>query len=256
MSEIIFLEKTSSTNDWLRERCETLPDRTCVVAERQSAGRGRRGHGWETSEGMLAMSVLFRSPPDASTLTARIGLAVCDALSELYPMPEIENNIGIKWPNDILIHDRGAYKKICGILCESVRIGAYIDNDNSDNLNIICGIGVNISQSEEYFQAHGLPNAGSLKMLSGVELPKRTVCEKILEKAIIRVGERFCDCYEEYKARVMNLGREVRILREGHELRARAVDIAQNGSLICENQDGRFEINSGEVSVRGTEGYL
>ncbi|MCH5195556.1 MAG: biotin--[acetyl-CoA-carboxylase] ligase [Oscillospiraceae bacterium] len=242
MSEIIFLKETSSTNDWLRARCGTLSDMTCVTAERQTAGRGRRGHSWETSDGMLAMSVLLKDPPDVSTLTARVGLAVCDAISELYSM--LSEKAGIKWPNDIIIENH----KVCGILCESVKIG--------DCVNVICGIGVNVSQSEEYFNSVGLANAASLKMLSGIELSKKKLCEKIFEKTSIRAKEMFCACYEEYKDRVINIGREVRILRGDNERRATAVDIAQNGCLICEDESGRFEVSSGEVSIRGIEGYL
>ncbi|MCH5203460.1 MAG: biotin--[acetyl-CoA-carboxylase] ligase [Oscillospiraceae bacterium] len=241
MNEIIFLDETSSTNDWLRERCETLSDKTCVTAERQTSGRGRRGHSWETSEGMLAMSILFKDPPDVPTLTARIGLSVCDAVAELYPAL---SQTGIKWPNDVIVGNH----KVCGILCESFGIG--------DCVNVICGIGLNVSQSEEYFKKVGLPNAGSLKMLSGIELPKKLLCEKIRERAIIRAGELFCGCYEEYRARVLNIGKEVRILRGNDERRARAVDVAENGCLICEDEGGRFEVNSGEVSIRASEGYI
>lgn len=241
MSEIIFLKETSSTNDYLREYCETLSDKTCVLAERQTSGRGRRGHSWESAEGMLAMSVLLKDPPDVSTLTARIGLAVCDAVGELYP---VLTGIGIKWPNDVIIE----YRKVCGILCESVKI--------CDCVNVICGIGVNISQNEEYFKSIGLTNAGSLKMLSGIELSKKDICEKILERVIIRSKEHFRDCFDEYRSRILNLGREVRIIRGNEERRAAAVDLSENGCLICEDKNGRFEVNSGEVSIRGVDGYI
>lgn len=241
MNEIIFLDETGSTNDWLKERCGELSDGTCVYAERQTAGRGRRGHIWEGAEGMLAMSVLLKNPADFGTLTARIGLAVCDAVSELYPTL---TKIGIKWPNDIIIENR----KVCGILCESVKIG--------DCLNVICGIGVNVSQDDDYFQKVNLPNGGSLKSLSGVELPKKILCERIAQHVILRSNEKFCDCYEEYKSKILNIGREVKIIRGNEERRAKAVDVAENGCLICEDENGRFEVNSGEVSVRGANGYL
>lgn len=241
MNEIIFLNETSSTNDWLKKRCAELPDGACVTAERQTAGRGRRGHSWETAEGMLAMSVLLKNPRDLDTVTARIGLAVCDVISKLYPrIPEI----GIKWPNDVIIENH----KVCGILCESVKIG--------DCVNVICGIGVNVSQNDDYFQRVGLPNGGSLKMLSGAELPKKILCENIAERVIFRAAMLFSECYDEYRSRVVNIGREVIILRGSDKRRARAVDVAENGCLICEDERGRFEVNSGEVSVRGTEGYL
>lgn len=238
MSGIFYLNETTSTNDWLRERCDALSDGTCVTAERQTLGRGRRGHSWDTAAGMLAMSVLLKDPPDFMTLAARVGLAVCDAIEEL------GIKAGIKWSNDIIIENR----KVCGILCESVKKG--------ECLNVICGIGVNISQSDDYFKDMGLPNAVSLKTVTNTEIPKKALCEKILEKVIIRSRQTFGECYEEYKARILNLGREVKLIRGNEEQLARAVDIAENGCLICENENGRFEVNSGEVSIRGKDGYL
>lgn len=240
MNNIIFLEETSSTNDWLRERCNTLSDGACVISERQTSGRGRHGHLWDTAEGMLAMSVLLKDPPDFMTLTARVGLAVCDAIEELYP----DIKAGIKWSNDIIIENR----KVCGILCESIKI--------CECLNVICGIGVNISQSDDYFRHMELPNAISLKTATNTEIPKKVLCEKIYERVIFRAGECFKNCYEEYKNRVINIGREIRIIRGTSEIFAKASDIAENGCLICEDENGCFEINSGEVSIRGKEGYI
>ncbi len=236
MSGIFYLDETTSTNDWLKERCDELSDGACVTAERQTLGRGRRGHAWDTAAGMLAMSVLLKDPPDFMTLTARVGLAVCDAIEEF------GIKAFIKWSNDIIIENR----KVCGILCESVRKGEYV----------ICGIGVNISQSDDYFRKIGLPNAVSLKTVTNKDIPKKALCEKILEKVIIRSKQTFCECYDEYKARLLNLGREVKLIRGNEEQLARAVDIAENGCLICENESGRFEVNSGEVSIRGKDGYL
>ncbi len=238
MSGIFYLNETTSTNDWLRERCDVLSDGDCVTAEKQTLGRGRRGHSWDTAEGMLAMSILLKDPPDFMTLTARVGLAVCDAIEEL------GINAGIKWSNDIIIENR----KVCGILCESIKKG--------ECLNVICGIGVNISQSDNYFKDMKLPNAISLKTVTNTEIPKKALCEKILEKTIFRSKQTFDECYEEYKARLLNLGREVKLIRGKEEQLARAVDIAKNGCLICENESGRFEVNSGEVSIRGKDGYL
>lgn len=240
MDEIIFLKETTSTNDWLKEHCNSLSDGACVTAEHQTMGRGRRGHSWDTASGMLAMSVLLKNPHDFETLTARVGLAVCGAVEELYTGVKA----GIKWSNDIIIKNR----KVCGILCESVKFG--------DTLNVICGIGVNISQTDEYFKSAGLLNAVSLKEVSGAEMPKEILCKKIRENVISRAEMTFKECYEEYKARLLNLGREVRIIRGNDEKTAKAVDVAENGSLICEDKNGRFEVYSGEVTVRGKDGYL
>lgn len=239
--EIVYLEEVDSTNNYLKLRCSELPDGITVTALRQTAGRGRRGHDWAADGGMLPLSILLKAPPEAETLTARAGLAVCEAIESLYEAPP---ETAVKWPNDIII---GSHK-VCGILCESVFFG--------DCANVIVGIGVNVSQSEAFFKAAELPHAGSLLTLTG-GAPEREV---LLRAVIRRVKERaampFSACYNEYKRRLVNLGKTVKLLSEAGERTAEAVDIAPNGFLICRDENGVFEVSSGEVSVRGIGGYL
>lgn len=239
---IIELEEVTSTNDYLKAHCEELSDGTAVTALVQTAGKGRRGHTWTDDGGMLPFSVLLKNPPEYETLTARVGLAVCNAVAEMYPEPP---EIGIKWPNDVIISS----KKVCGILCESVCFGA--------RMSVICGIGINISQSEEYFRAAGLPNAGSLAMLTGFAPNRRKLLETAVREVLSYASTTFAECLEEYKRRLVNLGRPVKILgADGSERLADAVDVAPNGYLICRGEDGFFEVGSGEVSVRGVDGYI
>lgn len=241
MSDLIYLEETDSTNNYLRLHLGELSDGAAVTAERQTAGRGRRGHSWADTDGMLPMSVLLIDPPDRETLTARVGLAVCDAIGKMYENPP---EIGIKWPNDIIAADH----KVCGILCESVCSG--------DRVYVICGIGINISQSEDYFLSAGLPHAGSLKMLTGFAPDKKSLFESIAKAAKIRAAKPFSECYDEFKARLVNIGRKVKIIGADGERIALAEDVAPNGFLICRDENGVFEVGSGEVSVRGENGYL
>lgn len=241
MSNYIFLDEVDSTNNYLRRNLPDLPDGTAVMAERQVGGRGRRGHSWADSGGMLPLSVLLKAPPDRETLTARVGLAVCDAIAETVGEGTVP---GIKWPNDIII----AGRKVCGILCESACIG--------DSVYVICGIGINIAQSEEYFISEGLPHAGSLKMLTGLSTDEKTLFKITAEAVIKRAAMPFSECYDEFKRRLINLGRTVRIITPDGERTAKAVDVAPNGFLICTDENGIFEVGSGEVSVRGENGYI
>lgn len=239
---IIELEEVTSTNDYLKAHCNTLSDGTAVTARVQTAGRGRRGHAWDDDGGMLPFSVLLIDPPEHETLTARVGLAVCGAIAEMYSEPP---EIGIKWPNDVIVSS----KKVCGILCESVRFGACTA--------IICGIGINISQSAEHFLAAGLPNAGSLAALTGFAPDRKKLLETAVREVLRRAAMPFSDCAEEYGARLVNLGRSVKILgANGSERLAEAVAVAPNGYLVCRDENGLFEIGSGEVSVRGINGYI
>ncbi len=241
MSGLIFLDVVDSTNNYLRLHCKELSDGAAVTAEHQTAGRGRRGHSWEDGGGMLPMSVLLIDPPDRETLTARVGLAVCGALEKACGGTA---STAIKWPNDVIMADR----KVCGILCESVCSG--------DRVYVICGIGINISQSEEQLLAEGLPHAGSLKMLTGLEPDRRRLFEDVAEAVRIRAAMPFSDCYDEFKSRLVNLGRTVKIIGADGERTAVAEDVAPNGFLICRDDGGVFEVGSGEVSVRGENGYI
>ena len=241
MNNFIFLEEVDSTNNYLRRHIAELSNGTAVTAERQTAGRGRQGHTWADSGGMLPMSVLLIDPPDRETLTARIGLAVCDAIEEVCENPP---EIAVKWPNDVII----AGHKVCGILCESVILG--------DRVYVICGIGINISQSEEYFLSEGLPHAGSIKMLTGYSPDSRGLFESVAEAVKNRAAMPFSECYDEFGRRLINIGRRVKIIGADGERTAVAEDIALNGFLICRDENGVFEVGSGEVSVRGEDGYI
>lgn len=239
MENVIFLDEVDSTNNYLKSRCAELPDGCVVTARVQTAGRGRRGHSWTASEDMLPLSILLKDPPERENLTARVGLAVCEAIESL-----CDTTAAIKWANDIII----GFRKVCGILCESVFVG--------ECPNVIVGIGVNVSQSAEFFAKMELPNAGSLLMLTG-EAPERgELLEAIAKRVKMRTAVPFSECYGEYKRRLINLNKQVRLISANGERTAVAVDIAPNGFLVCRDENGEFEVSSGEVSVRGVDGYL
>lgn len=240
MEQYIFLDECGSTNDYIREHLAELPDGAAVTAKLQTAGRGRRGHTWSANDGMLPLSILFRDPIERDTLTARVGLAVCEALESVCNIPKAR----IKWPNDVIV----AQKKVCGILCECSFVG--------DCACVICGIGVNLSQDEDFFRENDLPNGGSLLTITGTAPERETVFKAIAERVKQRADTPFAECLADFKSRVLNIGRTVRIIGESGERVADAVDIAPNGFLVCEDESGRFEVGSGEVSVRGENGYI
>lgn len=133
---VYHLIETGSTMDEARSLAAEIsaaPHGTAVVADRQSAGRGRvRGRAWhaEAAESLLCTVILrFRSIAELpEALTLRIGLAVCRAAEDV--LPSLSGRVRIKWPNDLLIDGR----KVCGILCEG------------DGRIVCAGIGVNVSQ--------------------------------------------------------------------------------------------------------------
>lgn len=236
---LIQLTETASTNAWLKQHRAELSHGDAVTALRQTEGRGRMGHTWLDAEGMLPISVLLKGIPHPETVTLAAGAAVCAVLEQL-----VSELVGIKWPNDIILRGR----KLCGILCESAASG--------DGLDVICGVGVNISQPKEYFEAAGIPHGGSLSSLLGIAADRNPLAKALAERITQYSLKPFGEIYSEYKAHCITLGKQVRIIKNGAEQIAFAEDIAENGHLVCRDESGRFEVSSGEVSVRGLLDYI
>jgi BirA family biotin operon repressor/biotin-[acetyl-CoA-carboxylase] ligase len=127
------LEECDSTNLQLQQMAKTgAPSGTLLLANRQTAGRGRRGRSWHQGPQSLAFSLLWRFPEHRapSGLSLAVGLAIAEALSVTASSPA-----QLKWPNDVLIDGR----KIAGILIESAGpqcfvIGIGINLGSIDNL--------------------------------------------------------------------------------------------------------------------------
>ena len=151
-----FLETCDSTNTALLRAAEGgAPEGALVVAERQTAGRGRLGRVWDALPGQcLAFSLLARpkAPPEiAATLPLVAGVAEARALRAR------GFEAGLKWPNDVLIDDR----KVCGILCEAQTSSRGIEG-------IVVGIGVNTGTVPEALahRAVGLGGVDRLRLLA------------------------------------------------------------------------------------------
>lgn len=238
-SELMRLAETDSTNTWLKQHRKELGNGAAVTALRQTAGRGRMGHEWLDAEGMLPLSVLLKSPPYPQFVTLGVSLAVCGAIE-----PLIGERLGIKWPNDIIL--RGY--KLCGILCESAA--------DCDGIDIICGVGVNISQSADFFCAAGIPHGGSLMSVLGISADREALAAALTENILRYSQLDFAEYREEYVSRSVTVGCEVKLISPAGERTAFAEDIAESGRLICRSGEERFEVFSGEVSVRGLLGYV
>lgn len=241
---IYFYEETDTTNNRARELAlEGAPEGTLVVAEKQTAGRGRRGKVWESPLGTgIWMSLVLRPqimPAEASVLTLLCGLATAEAIEA-----ETGLSAGIKWPNDILING----KKSVGILTE-------MDCEMSEVHFVIPGIGINVNTAS--FPPEIAEIATSLYLECGKTVSRRRLVHKVLERleehyeTFLRTGS-FAAMLEDYRKHCITLGKEVHVL--GREpFFAEALDITPEGELLVRRADNGKEevVFSGEVSIRG-----
>lgn len=241
---IYFYEETDTTNNRARELAlEGAPEGTLVVAEKQTAGRGRRGKVWESPLGTgIWMSLVLRPqimPAEASVLTLLCGLATAEAIEA-----ETGLSAGIKWPNDILING----KKAVGILTE-------MDCEMSEVHFVIPGIGINVNTAS--FPPEIADIATSLYLECGKTVSRRRLVHKVLERleehyeTFLRTGS-FAAMLEDYRKHCITLGKEAHVL--GREpFFAEALDITPEGELLVRRADNGKEevVFSGEVSIRG-----
>ncbi len=241
---IYFYEETDTTNNRARELAlEGAPEGTLVVAEKQTAGRGRRGKVWESPLGTgIWMSLVLRPqimPVEASVLTLLCGLATAEAIEA-----ETGLSAGIKWPNDILING----KKAVGILTE-------MDCEMSEVHFVIPGIGINVNTAS--FPPEIAEIATSLYLECGKTVSRRRLVHRVLERleehyeTFLRTGS-FAAMLEDYRKHCITLGKEVHVL--GREpFFAEALDITPEGELLVRRADNGKEevVFSGEVSIRG-----
>ncbi len=166
------IPETGSTNADLAARLsvgERVPEGLWLVADRQSAGRGRQGRAWFDGAGNFMGSTVVHpghGDPPASTLALVAGLAVHEAVAPLIPPPHRSE---LKWPNDVLV----GTAKLAGILLEAVG-GA-----------VVVGIGVNLAQAPE------LPDRLTIALASFGPAPDREVFATSLAAGFDRELERW-----------------------------------------------------------------
>jgi BirA family biotin operon repressor/biotin-[acetyl-CoA-carboxylase] ligase len=157
-----------STNDQLKAMA-AAPEFTCVVADEQTAGRGRRARTWHSSPGDgLYLSVLLLPRIDSSSKLPLISLLAAVAVAETL----IERGVvgvDIKWPNDVLVNER----KISGILAEAV-------SDGAASLRLILGVGVNLNHRS--FPPELSETATSLAIETGERVVVDEFRDRLLEK--------------------------------------------------------------------------
>ncbi|MBV2193614.1 MAG: biotin--[acetyl-CoA-carboxylase] ligase [Azonexus sp.] len=242
--DVDVLAECDSSNSRLMARAEAgASGGTVIVAERQTAGRGRRGRGWLSAPGeSLTFSLLWRFPP--GTALDGLSLAVGVALARAFEALGIED-IRLKWPNDVLLRGR----KLAGILIELVSSPRAAQGPAA-----IIGVGINLRLPA------ALPDdirAGAAALAeTGVALPETNHLLAHLLAALqqqlanfsaagfapLRAGWQQRHAYADRPVRLLD---DVNPPREGI---CRGVDA--QGALLLETAAGLQRVVSGEVSLR------
>jgi BirA family biotin operon repressor/biotin-[acetyl-CoA-carboxylase] ligase len=206
---------------------------TLIVADTQTAGRGRMGRSWESPEGKgLYFSLLLRprlKPNEATLITLAAGLSLGMTLKEMGA-----ESILIKWPNDILLKE----KKIGGILCEMKSMGSEVQY-------VVVGIGINLSQQPEDFSRDVSARAGSLELLTGRKWDKERILENFLHaflpeiKNLEKGGS--ADLIARWEQASDLLGRKIHVLSRREPLEGIAMGLNPQGHLRLKLEDGTMQ---------------
>ncbi len=223
---ILRFDEVLSTNIELKKM--DAPIGTVAVAKKQTGGYGRGGRSFCSPPDGLYFSIALSAKTISQKLliTPLAAVAVQSVISKHIPC-------GIKWPNDI-VADR---KKLCGILSEGT------------GDKVILGIGVNINSPESYFVSHNLPYAASLFSLTGKKYDSDSILHDILNELLKNKD----NLIEEYKKNCITLGKEITVIQGQTSYHAVAVDITEGGELVVIKNNEKIIVNSGEVSIRGSE---
>lgn len=236
------LQKVDSTNAYLQyyiaSAAEMTPEGFTVTADEQFAGKGQMGASWDSAVGQnLTSSILlypkFLLPKQVFYLNKAVAIAVRDCVALF------ADDVKIKWPNDIYIHN----KKIAGILIENSLSSHAV-------LQSIIGIGINVNQTE--FDA-SIPNPVSLRMLSKkMHEPEEifhALCSEIEKNYLMLRSMQLKRTDDLYHENLLGLNEENVFLFDGKTYKGIIRGVNENGKLLVETEKEIFEFGVKEVRM-------
>ena len=248
--EVHFWPEIGSTNDEARRLARAgAPEGTLVIADHQTAGRGRLERRWEAPPGSsLLLSLIFRptfAPAHAQWLTMVCGLAVVEAVQATTGLA-----VGLKWPNDVVsipAEPLSGGAKLGGILAEIELRGQAVDY-------AVVGMGLNVNVHPAELPPDLLQPASSLAQLLGAPVPRLPLLQALLravERRLLALAAGHSP-HEEWAARLVTLGRKVSVSGAGPTFEGVAEGVSPDGALLVRRPDGRLEtVLAGDVTLRG-----
>ena len=225
--DIVVFDEIDSTNRYAKE---LENDKTIVISDTQSNGRGRLGRDFWSSKGKgIYMSILLKYDEkmlDPTLLTCFTGTVVSKVFEHLLGL-----NPGIKWVNDIYINN----KKVCGILVESV-----IKNNNFDKF--IVGIGINVYKQE--FPIELVDKITTLEDNTKIKVSRNEIIASIINEFFDNLNKPFMDYYKDKMILKQKL---VEINERDKRYMAEVIDVSDNGELIIKYNGELKKLYTGEV---------
>lgn len=259
-TDVRHVSETGSTNTDVMELArQGEPEGVVLVADHQTAGRGRAGRTWTAPPGAsLLCTILLRPPaPVAPLTTFALAVAASEAVEQLAGFAP-----GLKWPNDLVVEDlddEGGVRtrKLAGILAEaewspaSHIAAGYRPPAPHERATVAAGIGLNVAWPDE------VPDeladiAVAVNHLSDARPTRDQVLDALLERLAVHYGHLVGGGVEQvldaWRARSATLGRRVRIDLGADDLVGTAVDVTREGHLVVEPlEGGRRTIAVGDV---------
>lgn len=227
---IEYFDVIDSTNTYAKKIAESATDRTVIVADSQTNGRGRLGREFHSpKENGIYMSIILKKcclPSDDCLITVAAATAVSRAIEKT-----LDIKTEIKWVNDIFVNK----KKVCGILAEGA------------GENIIVGIGINVKSTRD-FPEELKDIAGALEAET---VHRNKLIASVLNEMSAVISDEFSDTLEYYRKKSMVLGKTVTYEKNGCSYKGKVTEINDSGNLVIEDEKGEISVVcSGEIRLK------
>jgi BirA family biotin operon repressor/biotin-[acetyl-CoA-carboxylase] ligase len=247
-SDVRWMDQTGSTNaDAMGLVRDGAPEGIVLVADHQTAGRGRRDRTWEAPAGAsLLMTVLLRPPAAVVDLcTMAVALAAAEAVADVAGFEP-----RLKWPNDLVWPGEGSEvdRKLAGVLAQadwpagSTPDAGYRPPRAGERIGVVVGIGINVDWPAE-LPPELADLAVACNHVTGVAPDREDLLVALLQHLdgwygpLVATGDRV-PLLQAWRDRSATLGRRVRVDLGTDDVEGTAVDITDDGHLVVDLLDG------------------
>jgi len=244
---LIVFNRLTSTNDFLKRLARRGAEAgTLVLADQQTAGRGRLGRPWQSPPHVgLWLSFILRPELPLEFIGAlplAIAVVVAETLSAI-----CGETFSVKWPNDILWNQR----KICGILCEA-QISPMTDSNQLDY--VVAGIGINVNQQPPDFHPDWRERAVSLRMITAHDVDRQKVflelAQRLERNLLMNLPPHLPMLLSRWRSHCAELRKRVSLRHAQETVTGIFEDIGAGGELILRLANGqRQAFSAGEVTI-------